>query len=104
MLRSPTFGSLTLTLAISFFDKIPRLMVAALLAGSCLLILNGCDAQDISNESTVGSNNIAQTEPDIINRNSMQDVTTTHSKDSQHDNNDSQERHQANPDNAAIKP
>ncbi|ALF59999.1 hypothetical protein [Psychrobacter urativorans] len=51
-------------------------IVAATLMSSCLCILSACDAQKITSASTVGSNNIAQTTPEIINRNSMQAETS----------------------------
>lgn len=51
-------------------------IVAATLMSSCLFIISACDSQKITNESTVGSNNIAQTTPEIIVRNSMQAETS----------------------------
>ena len=45
------------------------------LAISSLMLLNACGGQEISDESTLGSNNAAQTNPDKIERNSMDDQT-----------------------------
>ncbi len=75
-------------------------IVAVTLMSSCLFIISACDSQKITSASTVGSNNIAQTEPDIINRNSMQDVTkaNTDSEDSHSNNNDSQNSSNENSD------
>ena len=95
------FGSPMFILPITPFNTTLKSFTAALLVSSCLLIINGCDSQNISSESTVGSNNIAQTEPDIINRNSMQDVTkvNTGSEDSHNKDNDSQDNLKESPDN-----
>ena len=56
--------------------KIPIIIVAV----SCLTLLNACSNQEISDESTLGSNNAAQTNPDKIERNSMDDVANVNEK------------------------
>ena len=48
-----------------------------------MFIISACDAQKITSASTVGSNNIAQTTPEIINRNSMQAETSDATFDTQ---------------------
>ena len=99
------FGSPMFTLPITPFNTALKSFTAALLVSSCLLILNGCDSQNISSESTVGSNNIAQTEPDIINRNSMQDVNkvNTGSEDSHNEDSHPKNSLNENSDNPNIK-
>lgn len=64
--------------------SIVRLILVLGISGSA--ILSGCDSPDISSESTVGNNNIAQTDPDIINRNSMEDVANAHNNSEDSDN------------------
>lgn len=56
--------------------SIIKSIVAATLISSCLLVISACDSQNITSESTVGDNNIAQTDPEIIERNSMQAETS----------------------------
>ena len=63
------------TLLTTPFKTTIKSIVAATLMSSCLLIVSACDSQKITSESTVGSNNIAQTTPEIIVRNSMQAET-----------------------------
>ena len=60
------------TLLTTPFKTTIKSIVAATLISSCLLAINGCDSQEITSQSTVGNNNIAQTNPEIIVRNSMQ--------------------------------
>ncbi len=66
--------------------RMPIIIVAI----SCLTLLSACSGQEISDESTLGSNNAAQTNPDKIERNSMDDVanTSAESKDSSNENAD----------------
>ena len=46
-----------------------------MLAISCTLLLAACNnAQEVTDESTLGNNNAAQTNDDKIERNSMDDV------------------------------
>lgn len=56
---------------------IVKLMLVIILAIICLTVLSACNAQEVTDESTLGSNNAAQTNPDKISRNSMEDVTLT---------------------------
>lgn len=50
-----------------------RLLVV-MLAISCLTFLSACSSKEVTDESTIGSNNAAQTNPNKIERNSMDDV------------------------------
>ncbi len=61
-------------------------MLILIVAVSGLTLLSACSNQEISDESTLGSNNAAQTNPDKIERNSMDDVANVNEKTA--DNND----------------
>lgn len=64
------------TLLTTPFKTTLKSIVATTLISSCLFIISACDSQKITSASTIGSNNIAQTTPEIINRNSMQAETS----------------------------
>ena len=49
-------------------------IMTIILAISCLTILSACDSKEVTDESTLGNNNAAQTNPDKIERNSMDNV------------------------------
>ncbi|MBU5616777.1 hypothetical protein KPY62_06655 [Psychrobacter sp. TAE2020] len=53
---------------------VTRRLVLSLII-SCLTLLSACNGQEISGASTLGNNNAAQTNPDKIKRNSMDDQT-----------------------------
>ena len=61
-------------------------LLLLMLAISCSTLLSGCNNQEISDESTLGSNNAAQTNPAKIERNSMDDVANV-SKNSENSEN-----------------
>ena len=71
------------TLLTTQFKTIIKPVVVATLISSCLLSISACDSQKITSESTVGDNNIAQTDPEIIVRNSMQAETSNATFDTQ---------------------
>lgn len=56
----------------------------ATLAIGCLVLLSACNnAKEVTDESTLGSNNAAQTNPDKIERNSMDNVAEARAEDDQ---------------------
>ena len=68
-----TLSTIPFNVAIQPIIKpIIRLITTATLISSCFFTISACDSQDITTESTVGNNNIAQTNHEIIVRNSMQ--------------------------------
>ena len=63
--------------------SLTKIMTLSLTIG-CLTLVSACNkAEDISDESTLGNNNAAQTNPDKIERNSMDDVAEAKAEDDQ---------------------